>query len=189
VSFDELIASVQARARTINGLPAPASEADLRRTEDRLGFPLHPLHARVLLEIADGGLVPRMYGISNHGERDDGRGIVEMREDFFVGKNGSALPALTVPLTDLGCATWLLVGTKTGRVLGFGESGIVETDNTLESWLRSWANGRDVVKEAFDHEGAVHRIGMNPFTKRPMVFRGAGQLRGRRLSSWSEECG
>jgi hypothetical protein len=187
VSVDELLESVRARARGIKGLPAPASDDDLQYTETRLGFPLHPLHARVLLEIADGGLVPRMYGISSHGERDEGRGIVEMRDEFFVGKDGSALPALTVPLADLGCAAWLLVGTKTGKVLGFGESGLVETEHTLESWLRRWADGRDVVKEAFARDRAVPRIGMNPFTKRPMVFAGAAPLKGRRLTSWWEE--
>lgn len=186
--FDTLVDSVRTRARSIQGLPAPANEDDLRRTEDRVGFALHPLHARVLLEVADGGLVPRMYGISSHGERDEGRGIVEMLE-YFVGKAGSDFPQSAIPLADLGCGAWLLVKTTTGRILGLDESGIVETEQTLESWLEGWANGRNVVKELFDHERAVHRIGLNPFTKRPMAITSRGPLKGRKLLSWSRESG
>lgn len=180
--------SVRTRARSIEGLPAPASEDDLRRTESRLGFALHPLHARVLLEVADGGLVHWMYGISSHGERDAGRGIIEMLE-YFVEKSGSDFPPGAIPLADLGCGAWLLVKTTTGRVLGMDESGIVETEHTLESWLEGWANGRNVVKELFDHERAAHRIGLNPFTKRPMTVASRGPLKGRRLLSWSKESG
>jgi len=183
-----VLRAVQTKAREMGGLPAPASEDDLHRAEAHLGFSLHPLHARVLLEVADGGLLPWMYGISSHGERDQNRGVVEMRE-HLGGKDGCDLPAFTVPLVDLGCAAWLLVETRTGRVLGLDESGIVETEHTLERWLGDWAAGRDVVKEMFDDGLAVHRIGKNPFTKRPMVFTGRGPLKGRRLLSRPKESG
>ena len=69
------------------------------------------------------------------------------------------------------------------------ESGIVETEHTLESWLEGWASGRNVVKELFDHERAARRIGINPFTKRPMTVVSRGPLKGRRLLSWSKESG
>jgi hypothetical protein len=182
VNSDEVLNAVLTRARQISGLPASASDDDLRRAEAHLGFRLHPLHARVLLEVADGGLVPWMYGVSDHGTRDENRGIVEMRE-FLGGKDGRDSPAFTVPLADLGCGAWLLVETRTGRVLGLDESGIVETEHTLERWLGDWAVGRDVVKEMFDDDLATHHIGKNPLTKRSMVFRSRGPLKGRRLSS------
>jgi hypothetical protein len=146
------------------------------------------LHARVLLEVADGGLVPWMYGIGPDGERDDGRGIVETWE-LLSGAERNDLPERSVPLADLGSGAWLLVDTKDGRVLATDASGIVETEHTLESWLRDWANGRNVVAEAFDQTQAVHHIGMNPFTKSPRIFRSRGPLKGRRLSSRSRESG
>jgi hypothetical protein len=183
-----VLTAVQGKAREIADLPRPASDDDLRRAEARLGFPLHPLHARVLLEVADGGLVRWMYGVSSHGERDDGRGLVEMRE-YLGGNDGRDLPAFTVPLADLGCGAWLLVETRTGKVLGVDESGIVETQQTLENWLMDWAAGRDVVKEMFDDRQAMHHIGKNPFTKQSTVYASRGPLKGRRLSSWPQESG
>ena len=188
MSSNEVLKAVQTKAGKIAGLPKPASDEDVRRAEAFLGFPLHPLHARVLLEVADGGLVPWMYGVSHHGVRDKNRGLVEMRE-YLGGENGRNLPAFTVPLADLGCGAWLLVETRTGRVLGVDASGIIETEHTLERWLGDWAAGRDVVKEMFDSALATHHIGKNPFTKRPMVFNSRGPLKGRRLSSWPRESG
>jgi len=121
VDSDDVLRAVQTKAREMGGLPAPASEDDLHRAEAHLGFSLHPLHARVLLEVADGGLLPWMYGISSHGERDQNRGVVEMRE-HLGGKDGCDLPAFYGPTCRPGVRGMVVggnadrKGARTGRV-------------------------------------------------------------------------
>ncbi len=56
---DDLIARVAARAQDrCSPLPAAVTPASLAAAEDRLGFPLHPLLARLYTSVADGGFGP-----------------------------------------------------------------------------------------------------------------------------------
>lgn len=57
--YDDLIARVAARAQDrCSPLPAAVSPPALAAAEERLGFALHPLLARLYTDIADGGFGP-----------------------------------------------------------------------------------------------------------------------------------
>jgi hypothetical protein len=75
--YDDLIARVAARAaQRCAPLPSPVSRPALAAAEQTLGFPLHPLLARLYLEIADGGFGPdyRLFALDGPatGKRDQG---------------------------------------------------------------------------------------------------------------------
>jgi len=52
----------------------------------------------------------------------------------------------------------------------------VSTEHTLRSWLSAWLAGVDLFEEMF--EPRPSRVGINSFTKQPLVIKGQGKPRG-----------
>ena len=179
---DDLLSLIRAKLGGGAGLPPAATPAELREAERRLGFELFPWHARLLLEIADGGFGPsEIYGVGPHGFRDGERGgLVEFREEL-AGADGRHLPPQTAPLCDLGCGCWVIVNSRSGELLAVDEYGTFETSYDLLGWMSGWLAGDDVAGNLFDHTRAPIVAGINPFTRQPMSLKGRGPLKGRRV--------
>jgi hypothetical protein len=157
-----------------SGLPPPASERELEEEERLLGLPLHPLHRRLLREVANGGFGPG-YGLigAGTGMADSrGRRLAELRRSIL---NEHEARAPIVPLIEWGSGTWAFCDVPSGDVLSVADSGIVRIGLTLEQWLDAWCRGEKLAERLFlFKEQSV----INPFTKARQVVRLAGGLAG-----------
>lgn len=176
---DQLVYEVRARAhdpamRTDlssvrrRDLPAPATAAQLDAAEAMMGFPMHPLHRRLLQEIADGGFGPGdgLVGVVNGKDAHD-RALVELRDALWIDSETPLYPGV-VPLCDWGDAIWSCIDAKTGHVLTLDESGLTDTQQSLCSWLADWISGVQIFGKMFVFE---ERTMVNPFTKQLIVVR------------------
>lgn len=172
---DALILAIQARAedpanRTdwANRWPselAPTATSDLiNHAERALHCTLHPLHRRLLQEVGNGGFGPGggLIGLPGGRVDDDGRSVIELRQQLFADKEGDGVPVQIVPLCDWGCGAWSCLDEETGAVLTLDEYGIVDTGLSLHAWMTAWVSGVDLVEKLFTFE---ERSGINPFTK------------------------
>jgi hypothetical protein len=124
-------------------LRAPASEALLAETEERLGFTLHPLLRRLYTEVADGGFGP------------EGLRLLPLERLFprFDPVPGEPRdwPDRSVAVMDIGCAMLSVVDCLDpgGQVLvmdpnayGSNEPEAWMLDAaSLEAWLEAWLDG------------------------------------------------
>jgi hypothetical protein len=174
IEEDQLIARVRDRAldpatRTDylserhREMPAPATPDAIHEAEARLGFALHPLHRRLLEEVADGGFGPGdgIVGLDAGGADAHGRSLVELRDVLWLDEN-TPLPAATVPLCDWGDSIWSCLDTRTAHVLTLDESGLTDTGRSLHSWFADWVSGISLFGSMFIFE---ERVMINPFTK------------------------
>ncbi|WP_437674120.1 SMI1/KNR4 family protein [Sorangium sp. So ce131] len=178
---DELIHALQQRAknpmlrtdyadRACPELAAPASPHVVAQTESVLGFPLHPLHKRLLTDVGNGGFGPGdgLIGLPGGRLDDDGQSIVELRHVLWSGPEKAGLPDNVVALCDWGDSIWSCIDEETGSVLTLDASGLTETPWSLHAWLVDWLNGQSLFGKMFVFQ---ERMITNPFTKQLIVAR------------------
>ncbi|WP_437322050.1 SMI1/KNR4 family protein [Sorangium sp. So ce385] len=156
--------------RGVSELAPPATPQQVDQAERTLKCKLHPLHRRLLQEIGNGGFGPAdgLIGLPGGKVDDDGRSVVELREQLFADHAGAGVPVQIVPLCDWGGGVWSCVDEDTGQVLMLDEAGLTDTGMSLHDWMSDWANGISLAEKLFTFE---EHSGINPFTKRPMTAR------------------
>ena len=160
-----------------------ASPDEIADAESQLGFHLPPLLRRVY-EIANGGLGPGVEGLLPIGEGDDTLVTVyrirvratHVPKPGEPGFEQGPWPKLLLPICDWGCAIWSCLDCRSDDgviVTASGGEPFASTGHTLRSWLSAWLAGADLFDEMFEPQ-----MGINPFTRKPMVLKGTGKPRG-----------
>jgi hypothetical protein len=118
-------------------LPAPATSKQIETEEALLGFRLHPLHRRVLSEVANGGFGPGfgLIGVPPGALDAHGRSLAKLRADVSEGPKD--LLGLA-PLVDWGDGIWSFAHNRTGAVITIGEGGPMDVGLQLSQWLELW---------------------------------------------------
>jgi len=181
---DEIIQRLVTRiqtpsARTSRGyceVFPPASEKITVAAESELGFALFPLLRRMYKEVANGGFGPGygLVGLSRGYRDEEGRSLCAVYR-WKGWADG------TLPLWDWGDATWscLDIRSPDGTIVTHdAHFGAFDTSFTIHTWLNAWLQGVNVWNEIFDMDAAPTRTGINPFTKKPLIFRGHGRPKG-----------
>ena len=147
-------------------LGPPASAEVVQEAQRAMGCTLHPLHRQLFEEVANGGFGPGdgLIGLPGGAFDGDGRSLVELREILWLDSE-TPLPHPVVPLCDWGCGIWSCLDSETGAVLTMDEYGLKDTGQSFPSWLEDWVSGVSLWGRMIVYE---ERIGINPFTKRPM---------------------
>ncbi|SCD29569.1 hypothetical protein GA0115252_100313 [Streptomyces sp. DfronAA-171] len=163
---DELLRRVATRALSESPhLPAPVPEARLAEAEGRLGFPLHPLLARLYREVADGGFGPdyRLLPLLGPDESVVGEYLARREEP---GEH-PMWPEGIVPVLTWGCAMYAAVDCfdENGQVLLFEPNAYAggpwdgcwfHDSGSLAAWLGTWLAGTGWYEEdARDGDGAA----------------------------------
>jgi hypothetical protein len=178
---DALILAVRARAedpanrtdwadRWPSELAPTATPDQIIQAERVLQCTLHSLHRRLLHEVGNGGFGPGggLIGLPGGHVDDDGRSVIELRQQLFADEEGKGVLAQVVPLCDWGCGAWSCLDEDTGAVLTLDEYGLVDTGMSLHEWMTAWVSGVDLAEKLFTTE---ERSGFNPFTRKPMTAR------------------
>lgn len=177
-SVDEILAHIRqrvARGEPIEGhggvqgthgilLPGPASAAALDSAERSLGLRLPVLLRRLYAEIANGGFGPGygLLGVPPEGATDDlGKNLVSLYQTYREADDPHwTWPVGLVPVAHLGCAMYACVNaaTQPAGVIWFEPNGhelgtpwdasFIPLADSLETWLQTWLDGRDLVMEA-----------------------------------------
>ena len=176
---DELIQNLRRRAedprartdysdRSRPDLAPPAPAEAVLAAEEVFGFPLHPLHRRLLTDVGNGGFGPGdgLIGLPGGRLDEDGRSLVDLWCSLWTDAQTAGLPSPVVPLCDWGDAIWSCVDARSGHVLTLTESGLTDTGRQLDSWLADWVSGVDLFGTMFTLE---QRTIINPFTKQTMT--------------------
>ena len=150
-------------------------------TEGRLGFALPSLLTRIYTEVADGGFGPGYGLLSLANSGPNGRSLSSVYRDF---RAGDWLERL-LPLWDWGCAMWSCLDGRSeeGAIITSNQGEFTVTNFTLRSWLQAWTTSVDLSQEIFEPSG-ITRMGINPFTKKPMVFHGGPRSKGTKILAW-----
>lgn len=155
---DDLIARVAARAaERCAPLPPPVSPEALAAAEESLGFPLHPLLARLYREVADGGFGPeyRLFPLHGPVTGGDSGPLTARYAAARAGKPddpGWFWPEGVVPFLTWGCGMLAAVDCRSaeGTVLLFepnpvdgewADAWFVDADGLAE-WLETSLAGR-----------------------------------------------
>ncbi|WP_437622386.1 hypothetical protein [Sorangium sp. So ce1151] len=151
-------------------LARPAPPHAVLQAEFALGFPLHPLHRRVLMDVGNGGFGPGdgLIGLPGGRLDDDGRSLIELRSVLWSGPESAGLPEKVLALCDWGDSVWSCIDEETGAVLTLDESGLTETPWSFHTWLTYWLNGEHLFEKMFTFQ---ERPIINPFTKQVMMAR------------------
>jgi hypothetical protein len=156
-------------------LPPPATKSQVGAEERLMGQAFHPLHRRVLLEVANGGFGPAygLFGVPPRlaaASRD--WSLADLRRGLLTAEEAKAP---IVPLMEWGSGTWAFCDVPSGDVLSLSDAGIVRTGLSLEKWLEAWCRKEPLGERVFVYrEQAV----INPFTKEQQVVRVACGLAG-----------
>lgn len=153
---DAVIASIARRARSpatrtdlsdveCPPLAPPLTAEELRRAEAATGFPLHPFHRRLLMEVGNGGFGPGdgLIGLPGGRLDDSGRTAVELTRAL------DDLPPPLLVLWEWGDAFWACLDGATGHVLTLYDAGIVDTGRALREVMGRWAAGVRLWDELF----------------------------------------
>lgn len=169
--FEELIGRVVAASAASSLLQPPVSAAELAKSEQRLGFRLHPLLAALYRKVGNGGfgpadsVLPLSGGPSSEWETSVVQGYLDE-----IPPEGSDTwwlwPKGVVPILDWGCAMFACVDCRSdaGTVLLFEPNAISGQDvskawfvdaDSLAEWLETWLDGRgwyeeDAIDQDFD---------------------------------------
>ncbi|WP_437619267.1 SMI1/KNR4 family protein [Sorangium sp. So ce1151] len=151
-------------------LAPPATPEQVDQAQRALKCRLHPLHRRLLQEVGNGGFGPAdgLIGVPGGRTDDDGRSVVELRDQLFAGNTGIGVPVQIVPLCDWGGGVWSCIDEDTGHVLMLDEAGLINTGMSLHEWIGDWVNNVSLTEKLFTFE---EHTGINPFTKKPMTTR------------------
>lgn len=151
-------------------LAPPATPEQVDQAQRALKCRIHPLHRRLLQEVGNGGFGPAdgLIGVPGGRTDDDGRSVVELREQLFPGHTGIGVPVQIVPLCDWGGGVWSCIDEDTGQVLLLDQAGLTHTGMSLHEWIGDWVNDVPLAEKLFTFE---EHTGINPFTKRPMTAR------------------
>jgi hypothetical protein len=157
-----LVESVRARATrgTTRPLPSPTA-AEIAAAEEALGGSLHPLYARLLREVGNGGFGPGqgVLGVGGgHGDRD-GRNALELRELLWP---PAARPVGLMPLCEWDDGVWSLLDRESGSVITLDETGFTNTGDDLHAWLEKWLDGVDLYGAMFDARGFARGTRFTP---------------------------
>jgi hypothetical protein len=190
---DELVRALQERVTDLVDADDPshalypfALPDEIADVEARLGFHLPPLLRRAY-GIANGGVGPGIQGLLSIGEGKDTLATVyrSFVDSTYVPTPGEAgfdqypWPKLLLPTCDWGCAIWSCLDCRSDDgpiVTASNGQPFVSTGHTLRSWLSAWLAGVDLFEEMF--EPRPSRVGINSFTKQPLVIKGQGKPRG-----------
>ncbi|WP_030771716.1 MULTISPECIES: SMI1/KNR4 family protein [unclassified Streptomyces] len=166
--IDDLVQRVARRAASDGeDLPAPVGVEGIAEAEGRLGFPLHPLLARLYREVADGGFGPDYRLLPLLGPGSGVTGEYLTRREASVGVEHPEWPEGVVPILTWGCAMYAAVDclSEDGQVLLFEPNpyngGSWDTcwfldSESLAAWLETWLAGTGWFEEdAFDGEDMV----------------------------------
>lgn len=151
--IDDLVQRVAIRAASDgDDLPAPVDDARIAEAEAQLGFPLHPLLARLYGEVGDGGFGPDYQLLPLLGPGSSVVGDYLERRQASVGAEHPEWPEGVVPILTWGCGMYAAVDCfgEAGQVLLFEPNpysgGSWEQcwflDATgLAAWLETWLAG------------------------------------------------
>lgn len=152
-------------------LRAVAGPEQLASCESQLGFSLPPPLRRILLEVANGGVGPGygLIGVVDGDSGDDGEHLSGLYRALATEyeEDGARWPPYLLPVCDWGCGVSSCVDCRrpNGAVVTYSEFGFTDTGESLETWLRSWADGDDIWGRMFERE---QREITNPFTGKPV---------------------
>ncbi len=178
----QLIARVGKQALALaepGGLRPRATAKQVAATEKALGFPLHELHRELLLRVANGGFGFGVGGLFGVGTVPRGEESCLAVWRKLGGNDPSAMPAETVPVADMGCATWVLLHAPSGVMRQATEDGFYELEQDITDFVTAWLDGREVHDMLHDQARAPVREFINPFTKKRMRYVGQGPPLGR----------
>ncbi|MFF5247271.1 SMI1/KNR4 family protein [Streptosporangium sp. NPDC000095] len=166
--IDDLLRRVFTKASASEErLPPTATEEEVARAENILGFGLPPLFARLYREVADGGFGPEYQLFPLLGE---GRTAVSVyhEERAASGLGEKAYwPAEVLPILDWGCGMYAAMDCRTpaGTILLFEPNGIEDDwhdawyvdSESLPDWLETWVSGTGWYEEDSEEEGGMRR--------------------------------
>nr|WSW70727.1 SMI1/KNR4 family protein [Streptomyces sp. NBC_00995] len=151
--MDDLMQRIADRAASENeDLPAPVGDARIAEAEGQLGFPLHPLLARLYREVADGGFGPDYRLLPLLGPDSSVVGEYLTRREASVGVEHPEWPEGVVPILTWGCAMYAGVDCLggEGQVLLFepnpysggswDQCWFLDSPG-LAAWLETWLAG------------------------------------------------
>ncbi|MER5494334.1 SMI1/KNR4 family protein [Streptomyces sp. NPDC002490] len=150
---DDLVHRVAVRAASDGErLPRPVGDDQITEAEGRLGFPLHPLLARLYREVADGGFGPDHQLLPLLGPGSSVTGEYLARREASVGAEHPEWPEGVVPILTWGCAMYAGVDclSADGQVLlfepnpysgGSWEECWFQDSSSLVAWWETWLAG------------------------------------------------
>ncbi|MDI5961794.1 SMI1/KNR4 family protein [Streptantibioticus silvisoli] len=141
--YDDLIARLAARAHERCALlPDPVPPRDLAAAEERLGFALHPLLARLYTEIADGGFGPDDRFFPLDGPAGDPGALVAgyaARRSADPGDPGWFWPEGVVPLLTWGSEMIAAVDCRSAE----GTVVLFDPNEADHDWANAWFKDAD----------------------------------------------
>jgi hypothetical protein len=101
-------------------------------------------------------------------------------DSFYATMRAHGWPKKLLPIADWGCGMWICLDCRVehGKIVMSVEEEFLATNFTLRSLFEAWLEGLDLQAELF--EPGEERAGINPFTKKPMIFRTHGRPKGRK---------
>lgn len=153
LAHDDLLQRVAIRAASDSpDLPSPLTADQVARAEARLGFPLHPLLARLYREVADGGFGPDYRLLPLHGQGVSVVSQYEEQRGASAGAEHPRWPEGVVPIMTYGCAMYAGVdcASDDGQVLLFDPNPYsggawdhcwYSDIPSLAAWLEVWLAG------------------------------------------------
>jgi SMI1 / KNR4 family (SUKH-1) len=181
----DIVIAIKSHIRAVppsRAVPPPLTEADVAQAETALGFPLPPLLRELYLHVGNGGFGPDRGILSLENASDWEQSAVEI---YLQNRQESPTlpewkwPAAMLPICDWGCAMFscLDCANPPYAVLTFEyvsgpmENSFIRSRDSLESWLRDWLAGIEVFDSLYEPAPELDRIGRNPRTGEPMVFK------------------
>lgn len=140
-------------------LPPPLPASLLEAAQADLSTTLHPFHARLFREIADGGFGPG-FGLVGVRPRGADTGLVPLAHSLCVDLPG------VVPLCDWGSGLWSGVDSVSGEAIALDESGARSMGMSIVSMFERWASGENLLQSLVMVE--EYSEVRNPFTGAPM---------------------
>jgi SMI1 / KNR4 family (SUKH-1) len=152
----------------------PATEEQLRLSEEAMGFPYPPLLRTLYLRLANGGFGPAYGLVGAFGGYADAI-HTEGRHEFMLQESvvypsfseeitlidieqcekpggdrkkiyidPAVWPKHLIELCEWGCGYFSLLHAPSGRVYYFGEDYLFQQANSLEEWLERWLRGENL---------------------------------------------
>ena len=134
---------------------APASPTQMKTAEKELGISFHPLHRRLLMEVANGHFGPGygLYGVPPFVEMEHCKYLKQNLVDEYRSRKKYWWPEGLIPLCYWGCTVISAMYVPDGRIVRFDYSDldcdyVYFEDKSLENWIGAWVKEVDT----FDYE-------------------------------------